>query len=240
MKEHPILFSPPMIKAILSGSKTQTRRAVQPPVKKWGPPTNLAETGIGDYSGRANDPTSWGWPFMDDGGDISLASFADIICPYGKAGEHLWVREAWHTEHKYNKVKPSDLPKTAKFWFDWYMMSTPHSDFVSHFCGLDLDAQWAKGNRRPSIFLPRWASRIILEITDVRVERLQDITEADAVAEGCSAEPCDHVRQSCEDIGCWGNTAKGDYGHLWEQINGDGSWATNPWVWAIEFKRVSQ
>ncbi|MGV8691413.1 hypothetical protein ACV35Z_35855, partial [Pseudomonas aeruginosa] len=80
---------------------------------------------------------------------------------------------------------------------------------------------------------------ILLEITAVRVERLQDISEEQALAEGVRGEPCDHTRQACADIGCWGDTAKGAFGFLWESLNGEGSWAENPWVWVVEFKRVT-
>ncbi len=85
----------------------------------------------------------------------------------------------------------------------------------------------------------RHSSRILLEITAVRVERLQDISEEQALAEGVRGEPCDHARQACADIGCWGDTAKGAFGFLWESLNGEGSWAANPWVWVVEFKRVT-
>ena len=91
----------------------------------------------------------------------------------------------------------------------------------------------------PSIHMPRWASRILLEVVSVRVERLHDCSEADALAEGVKGEPCDHIRLSCDEIGCCGPTAKGMYAALWDQINGAGAWAANPWVWVIEFKRVT-
>ncbi len=87
--------------------------------------------------------------------------------------------------------------------------------------------------------MPRWASRILLEITAVRVERLQDISEEQAQAEGVKGEQCDHARQACADIGYWGDTAKGAFGFLWKSLNGEGSWAANPWVWVVEFKRVT-
>lgn len=105
--------------------------------------------------------------------------------------------------------------------------------FACWYAELD-QARW-----RPSIHMPRWASRILLEITAVRVERLQDISEEQALAEGVRGEPCDHARQACADIGCWGDTAKGAFGFLWESLNGEGSWAANPWVWVVEFKRVT-
>lgn len=81
--------------------------------------------------------------------------------------------------------------------------------------------------------------RILLEITAVRVERLQDISEEQAQTEGMKGEQCDHARQACADIGCWGDTTKGAFGFLWESLNGEGSWGATPWVWVVEFKRVT-
>lgn len=88
--------------------------------------------------------------------------------------------------------------------------------------------------------MPRWASRITLEITRVRVERLQDISRADAKAEGCHHDdPCDHKRQSCDEIGCEGPDYRVGFRNLWESINGPDSWDANPWVWVVEFRRVT-
>lgn len=95
------------------------------------------------------------------------------------------------------------------------------------------------GNRwRPSIHMPRWASRLTLELTEVRVERLQAISEVNARAEGCHHNgPCDHARRSCEEIGCFGpNSYRGVYADLWNSIDGPGSWEANPWVWVLSFR----
>lgn len=145
----------------------------------------------------------------------------DRACPYGQTGDRLWVRETWaYGIHALAADKDEDGP------FVYAADGTTQGR---------LCERW-----RPSIHMPRWASRILLEIVSVRVERLQSISEADAEAEGCAAEPCDHKRQSCEDVGCCGPTAVGAYRYLWDSINGAGSWASNPWVWVVEFKRVEE
>jgi hypothetical protein len=136
-------------------------------------------------------------------------------CPYGQPGDRLWVRETFAV---YGDKKMHVIH---------YRADRPHHV-----------GQKGMGYK-PSIHMPRWACRIVLEISAVRVERLHDISEEEALAEGVRAEPCDHVRQACSDIGCWGSTAKGAFGHLWESINGAGAWTANPWVWVVEFKRVT-
>ena len=168
MKERPILFSAPMVRAILSGAKTQTRRIIKPQ------PIDSADDPIGAYT--VDGGRSW-------------------RCPHGRPGDRLWVREAFIHE-------PAD------------------------YC-------W-----KPSIHMPRWASRITLEITDVRVERLQDISEADAVAEGCEPIRPELVQDGM--IVRQGRSAVEEFRLVWEQIHGGGSWEKNPWVWVIKFKKLAQ
>ena len=182
MKERPILFSAPMVRAILSGAKTQTRRIVK----------NAHMMSV-------------------DGELVPIAAF----CPYGQPGGRLWVRETFA------------CVCTQEMRYVEYKADRSLADFD----GYDNPAG---GRWRPSIHMPRWASRITLEITDVRVERLQDISEADAVAEGArpTLAPLDTVR-----LGAAG-TAKEGFRQIWESINGPGSWDANPWVWAIEFKKL--
>lgn len=132
-------------------------------------------------------------------------------CSHGKAGDQLWVREAWRTLKEADKLPPRDLNAAHRIWFE-----------------ADNDHQEGSGKLRPSMFMPRLASRITLEITSVRVERLQDISEADATAEG-TPHSLKHPA---------GRTAIENYEHLWECLNGDDSWDLNPWVWVIEFKKV--
>ena len=171
MKERPILFSAPMVRAILAGTKTQTRRAVK-----------LDATPEPKYSR-----------------DVVLR----YRCPYGQPGDRLWVRETWMYGQGSTPIFRADVLVTPK------------------------DQVW-----RSPIHMPRAASRITLEITGVRVERLQDISEADAVEEGA---PGGHGA-----IPGYGyNALPGEhYRHVWESINGPSSWDANPWIWAIEFKRV--
>lgn len=191
MKDHPILFSDPMVRAILEGRKTQTRRVVK---------------------GAAQEAMNRDVPHLEeDGGARWLAR-----CPYGQPGDRLWVREAAMIEPhsgsvgmvggaRFCRPGPGGLPQAmeVKFRADY-----PHPEFLRG---------WT-----PSIHMPRWASRITLEITGIRFQRLQDIGQGDACAEGCPPfyEPID-----------W-------YSGLWEELNGPGSWQANPWVWVVEFKRI--
>lgn len=206
MKERPILFTGPMVRAILEGRKTVTRRVVKPQP---------------DFLGSMVDPNT---PFKT----LDAGLHARITCPHGQPGDRLWVREAWAADAQVDAIAPRDLSQGEPIWYP--------ADFSVRQTGCSMIS---KGRGRPSIHMPRWASRILLEITAVRVERLQDISEEQALAEGVHGEPCDHARQACSDIGCWGDTAKGAFGFLWEQLNGAGAWQTNPWVWVVEFKRVT-
>ena len=202
-KERPMLFNDAMVRAILSGQKTVTRRAVkvQPDVP------------VSDAIPRRDFPhgpptVSWYW--RPQFGHMQPAPSAgwDFKCPYGQPGDRLWVRETFAV---YGDQKMAAIH---------YRADRPHHV-----------GQKGMGYK-PSIHMPRWVCRILLEIADVRVERLQDITQAQAIAEGV---------RSCErDIDPDGN----DYSPyelfsaLWVSINGHESWHANPWVWVVEFKRV--
>ena len=192
MKERPIIFSAPMVRAILAGTKTQTRRVVK--LKPW--------QQIEERDGGA----PWPWMYDDDrAGDHWLP------CPYGQAGDRLWVRESF-----------CDARQAA-------------AGRVLYRSSGDIACGW-----KPSIHMPRQFSRITLEVTAVRVERLQDITEADAVAEGVTPkwEPGCSGRLM-EAIGGFSfRPAASAYADLWESLHGPGSWDANPWVWVVEFKRI--
>lgn len=205
-RERPILFNEQMVRAILEGRKTVTRRVMKPQP---------------DFLGSMVDPNT---PFKT----LDAGLHARITCPYGEPGDRLWVREAWAADAQVDAIAPRDLSQGEPIWYP--------ADFSVQQTGCSMIS---KGRGRPSIHMPRWASRILLEITAVRVERLQDISEEQALAEGVHGEPCDHARQACSDIGCWGDTANGAFGFLWEQLNGAGAWQANPWVWVVEFKRVT-
>lgn len=215
MKERPILFSGPMVRAILSGRKTQTRRVAKP----GRDPSLLDGSWSDEY---VLDPGNHGWLMRD--------------CPYGEAGDRLWVREAHIIFPTYGQRRAD-----GKRWGPWGGLPTTLSEDGKQIAyyreGFD---RCDPGRWRPSIHMPRWASRIALDVTGVRVERLQDISEADAIAEGIL------VQCSQTDVGWVGYwpaadtepyaTAVEAYRALWESINGEGSWDTNPWVWVVEFR----
>lgn len=198
MKERPILFSAPMIRAVLAGTKTQTRRLVKP-----APPPDLPHSG----------GTSWLWSeklgnFQPYGtvGHIPMPMKMGIRCPFGVIGDRLWVRESFRMSASGGEVHyPASLS--------------------------DYDRA-EKGPWKPSIHMPRAASRIDLDVTGVRVERLQDITPSDAIAEGIFGDG----RYATEPPLPY---PVATFKKLWDSINGGrGSWASNPWVWAVSFRRV--
>jgi len=202
MKERPILFSGAMARAILDGSKTQTRRVV----KKDG--------GLLNY-GAAQFVKDGLWYPTSPSGKAGLVP--PIICPYGQPGDRLWVRE----QYKISEWMPSYA--TIE-----YTANDHKKTFVRQYLQGRITEPVSVNNLRPSIFMPRWASRITLEITGLHVERLQDITNNDALDEG--TPDLRTIENGWDMRRC--------FQELWEQINGVGSWAENPWVWVIEFKRV--
>lgn len=233
MKERPILFSAPMVRAILDGRKRQTRRVIKPLFGKKNPIVNLAEHGSGDdYSGRFNDPDSWGYPFAEDGNDMPLSAWPETN-PFGMPrdrdefnihGSELWVREAWTRDGD-----EADAPYL-------YRATEEEPELF----------KW-----KPSIHMPRSASRIQLEITDVRPERLQDISEADSIREGalvCSTglppgtPPVYGFDADAgnfdEDMAAY--NARDAFAGLWRSLNTKPgtTWDENPWVWVIEFERI--
>lgn len=200
-KERPILFSAPMVRALLDGSKTQTRRVVKPQ-----PPHDLQHRSVDapDAFVAEGEHTWWA-------GNHTQGIYHSARCPYGQPGDRLWVREAW-------------APKAID----------PECTVAAYRATDDE----CKGPWTPSIHMPRWASRLDLEITGVRVERLQDISEADAIAEGIERR-----EDACGSWKHYGDTgmsvdAIGSYRSLWERINGDESWKSDPWVWVVEFRRI--
>ena len=200
VKEHPILMSGAMVRAVLDGSKTQTRRVV----KQLDPAMGACTTG--------NDglpmPVCWAY-----GGPV-------LHCPYGKPGDRIWVRETWYCDHFEVQKGP-------------YLEVPEAHELLVYRADNERPYEAEQPVWRPSIHMPRWASRVLLEIVSVRVERLNDCSDADARAEGT---PGGHgVIPSYN----YNATPSEHFSHLWESINGAGSWAANPWVWVIEFKRVT-
>jgi len=218
MKEHPIIFSTEMVKAILEGRKTQTRRTIKPQ-----PPSDA-------------DVFAWFAPEIKEGKAPEGCWYENengltfhCKCPYGQVGDHLWVRETW-TVGAYSPNKVADVIYKAG---DLKYHITVSWSTIIDWLGVDRDwGGWIPDNWRPSIFMPRWACRITLEITGLRVERLQEITEEDAEAEGESWRDGGGSWDNPEIIGAVEN-----YAHLWDSLNAKRGygWKTNPWVWVIEF-----
>lgn len=150
-----------------------------------------------------------GYPDEWDGAGLRR----DILCPYGQPGDLLWVRETWNSDQQYASWKPSEIPQGAPLYYKADESGKPDPDGITPI--------W-----RPSIHMPRWASRIALRVTDVRVERVQDITDYD-----CQCEGLLHNNYS--------NNIRGQFTDLWDSINAKRgySWSSNPWVWVVEFRR---
>lgn len=234
MKERQILFSGTMVRALLDGSKTQTRRPVKFPrspdhMGQW-EPADIGGDGVFTEKGEPAPPMRAIW---------HTRTGVTLTCPYGQPGDRLWVRETW-------------APNAGTAGGFLYRADYGNA---SSFHAVDLRAgEWTHQVERwrPSIHMPRPASRILLEITSVRVERLQDIREPDAIAEGVlslrSREwDLKHFRawrdkfdDACDraDKPPIGPLPSESYRALWESLTGADSWNANPWVWVIEFKRV--
>lgn len=206
-RERPILMSAPMVRALLSGAKTQTRRVVKPQ-PLGGAPTLLEH--LLPHQRWATDEAEEEHVWK---------------CPYGEPGDRLWVRETWSPD------PPIDSSWASTEWNGCGRRIDGVPERFQHprFCNYSAD--WLHGPIvwRPSIHMPRWASRLTLEITGVRVERLQEISEGDAYDEG-TAEWCAETQRNGNK---WPNIVRA-YQGLWESINGRGSWDANPWVWVLE------
>ncbi|HAH1190692.1 TPA: hypothetical protein HHG96_003810 [Escherichia coli] len=188
MKERGMIFNDEMVRAILGGNKTQTRRIVEE-----------------KFYGRA-----------------VAAELLAKHCPYGQPGDRIWVRETYRVHGKATDV--ATLVYRASVRNSW----TEQTHRVPvEVCNKPVSEKWT-----PSIHMPRWASRILLEITDVRVERLHDMSEADAKAEG--AAPATYKITPPEAVYRVG------FGDIWRSIYGQDNWLSNPWVWVIEFKRIQE
>lgn len=208
--ERPILFSAPMVRAILAGTKTQTRRAVKPQPDITGMHTQ-------DGEGRSWGPKDVEYRTHDAEHYLSIpgASFGPMRCPYGTLGDRLWVRETWAP---YDEKTIRDRELDGIFY--------RADDEQKH----ETDGAW-----RSPIHMPRWASRLTLEVTGIRVERLHGISPEDALAEGVRAWEESESREMAAVLNM--HDPRDAYAQLWESINGLGSWDANPWVWVIEFRR---
>jgi hypothetical protein len=235
MKERPIIFSAPMVRAILDGKKTQTRRLVglntlqrsETPGYDW---TWRGQAPIRSIAQQRRYPGGC-WQDVTDAGLVAL-------CPYGAVGDRLWVREAF-----------------ARFSVG-EGLDTPVPECVAYRATCDDEGRFEYANTRGEllvlrvtkwtspIYMPRWASRITLEIADVRVQRLQDMSEDDARAEGVDGPHFGRwngtdgaiVPAADEPPRPWAHS----FAVAWQEVHGDGAWFANPWVWALTFKRVEQ
>ncbi|WP_083501412.1 hypothetical protein [Ralstonia sp. NT80] len=214
-KERPILFSGAMVRAILDGQKTQTRRALKPQ-----PPAATTSVKVFHHP----DPRPHFW--ANDG--ASLLDWAKP-CPYGDVGDRLWVRETWqHSNHPFGPYEPG-------------CMIFHRADYLDDPLGPDLERSpdGVRRDWRPSIHMPRSACRLELEVTGVRVERLNDCSEKDARAEGAICIDDITGRQVLFPNQCNAGSYRLGYQHLWNGINGAGAWKANPWVWVVEFRRIA-
>lgn len=204
MKERPILFSAPMVLALLDGSKTQTRRVVKPEGA-----VHIFQFRGTTAAAGADEPTGeWGWCGSE------RVVHKHIRCPYGQPGDRLWVRETWRER----------VPDQDGRILDYR---------ADHFSEDPCNEPW-----KPSIYMPREASRITLEIASVRIERLNDISEADARAEGVTPQSNGRYHCGFDDGKVECRSPVTAYAWLWNSINGLDSWSANPWVWVVEFKVV--
>ncbi|MDI2594980.1 hypothetical protein POF45_26670 [Pseudomonas sp. 681] len=222
IKERPILFSAPMVRAILEGRKTVTRRTLKMPHGLW----ETSATG-------------------------ELVPIP-ANCPYGKPGDRLYVRETWSDVNLQGAPGIAyradddirDLMEDESFLDERgaFNYDDPRSKPYPFACWSEDLIAGTEGRWRPSIHMPRWVSRILLEVTAVRIERLQDIDEDQAQVEGIGDHEF-HCREPYDQDGaptcdCASISYEDSFQRLWESINGADSWAANPWVWVIEFKRV--
>ncbi|WP_288016469.1 hypothetical protein [Microcystis phage Mae-JY04] len=219
MPDRPILFSAPMVRALLAGTKTQTRRVLKPQ-----PETFQLESGddclvyLVHAEGESVPRVA-----MGDGrcGVITLQKV-----PFA-GGDRLWVKETWRTHRIWDADKPSYLIHGSRVWYE----ADERDNCDQH------------GKTRVSIFMPRWASRLTLTVTDVRIERLQDISTADVLAEGAALDPYhrDGTQDGSNPYMCVGDrphtsqSPRAWYHRLWDSINGAGAWDANPWVVAVSF-----
>ncbi|EIX9246380.1 morphogenetic protein [Klebsiella pneumoniae] len=221
MKERGMIFNGEMVRAILDGRKTQTRRPVKFPVH---------DKNLGcELSGN------------ELSGELSAGNYLNSA--FGKPGDRIWVREAYRFPASLDDVSPTGVGEMAvatgyrKPWAPTFYEFT--GTFSDGWKGFETPPKVSDaGKLRPSIHMPRWASRILLEITNVRVERLNSIHDVDAMREGIqNLTTCSHSDFGIPGVVNAQHPVRA-FQLLWESIYGADSWRANPWVWVIEFKRV--
>ncbi|HCM5202400.1 TPA: hypothetical protein N3N24_000861 [Klebsiella quasipneumoniae subsp. similipneumoniae] len=227
MKERGMIFNAEMVRALLSGRKTQTRR-----IMKVQQESNQLGLLLITDSTKHSDIGKYHWAESNATGNHVRSKL--FSCPFGAVGDRIWVRETWSSD--FANYYPND-----RVWYAADNNRRLDIEVVDGVRGIyspesdvHVPFRW-----RPSIHMPRWASRILLEITDVRVERLNAISEEDARAEGIIDGGCLNCGEP-EPCGCANPEpdATDAFAYLWQSIYGQESWNANPWVWVIEFKRV--
>jgi hypothetical protein len=210
-KERPIIFSGEMVRAILGGRKTQTRRVIEP----WHADAPIIKCMTSEHPGL------WRVESLDPDGERPYEQL--LCCPYGQPGERLWVRETWAAPYADHEGVPGGRKPEPG---DKLVYRSKEADAYQW----DGVIPW-----RPSIHMSRWASRVTLEITDVRVERVQEISADDALAEGIDVVAAMALPCAPDDA------AQAEFCGLWDSINAKRGydWDVNPWVWVIEFKVVA-
>ncbi|MBY0466179.1 MAG: hypothetical protein K2W33_14670 [Burkholderiales bacterium] len=239
MKDTPILYTGPMVRSVLADRKNMTRRVVKPQFSQDAIPAEVSAT------------TPEGWQTTGHSGlwwdDVAACMDDAIRCPYGMPGDRLWVKEtfyAWgHWETRFSEAKGRD---------EWHFVDMTLDTGRAYRYAADGAIENEKPKRgltgntptwwkRPAIFMRRAASRITLEVTGVRIERLQAISQNDAVNEGLQRLPASGryvVTNGDQYFGFASTNPVEVYRDLWEGINGAGSWDANPWVWVIAFKLI--
>jgi hypothetical protein len=257
-KDRPIIFSAPMVRALLAGRKTQTRRILKPQPLAVAKATHMVKVGACTRTGRAV------WEAHDDRGPIEGAFPAGQHCLESNAftinvGDLLWVREnwrpcAWDEDGDFRVHYPADDARS-----EWLILNDGDAaqSLIERVCdeldrkGADMTeaGHYASADAlrvRPSIHMPRWASRLTLRVSSVKVERLQDISEADAVAEGIGdlgaaiddGTVSETTGETATETGRRLRWASRLYAQLWDDINGNGAWDANPWVVAVTFSVI--
>lgn len=230
MKERPIIFNAEMVRAVLAGRKTQTRRPfpVQPH-GEYGEHYNGKMEGPEMYEPQLFDKYGDAYPGKPIFGCYTEDGEQGFKCPFGQPGDRLWVRETCKAEELESGLDGvrfaaddafAPIKDTKEAAEDWLVLSTYRKKKYQH----------GQSNTVPSIHMPRWASRILLEITDIRVERVQDISEADAAAEGSECIIFPNVDDN--------KTMRDRFRALWNSVYGSDAWTRNDWVWVIDFKRI--
>lgn len=231
MAERPMMFSAPMVRALLAGKKTVTRRPVTWRPKAFAPPT----TEPGDHPGAPAWEPQGRHTVVHEHPDGAVCGAPVIRCP-ALAGDRIWARETWYDDSPGQQDPKAVEYRATHRCFAWEA-GCPCADDEGH------------GLWRPSVHMPRWAARILLDVVSVRVERLHAIDDADAEREGIRGWSKDRALWKyapADDEGdgpCWPwvdcpRSARAAFERLWTEINGAESWAKNPWVWRIEFRRV--